>query len=311
LKKLSGSDRVICEVFEARFAPVTSRLADAAFVITQDHKPTGGVEVSESPHYLAQDRTTTMGKHDSGTFTPGNRRHQRACERGVTVFESDFFHAEGNARRERSFLATLDIQIDYVNSRYSTRCSLSSGGATAPDSRAAKGNRSPRRRGDKQGWSAGELSRGPWEHRPNLTRFHVGYKQSIRSIGKLIDHYEVAVRESIRAHITRENIGGDFYGAHQMKARFSARHLGLTIDLIAGDRSHHDESDRVQFDPDAITFALDQGQFCFQWLLNLARIFRKAETQELAAGWRLAVAHPLAAQGLSSAQTREAGRDRN
>src|SRR6185503_10756534 len=53
---------------------------------------------------------------------------------------------------------------------------------------------------------------------------------------------------------------------------------------------------RAQLDPDAITFALDQCQFCLKRLQQLSGIFSETEVQKLDPAGRLAVSHPLASQ---------------
>jgi hypothetical protein len=74
------------------------------------------------PKHLAQLGATTMRKHDGGMLSPlslCSGDQQRTRERDITIFESDFFPSDGNSRRVRSGLAglaTLPIQIDYVNS---------------------------------------------------------------------------------------------------------------------------------------------------------------------------------------------------
>ena len=66
------------------------------------------------------------------------------------------------------------------------------------------------------------------------------------SVGKSIDHYVVAVAKAISADIARQNFRRDLHGAHQTKASFGSRHLGLSFDYIAGESSRHDEFKRAQ-----------------------------------------------------------------
>jgi hypothetical protein len=56
-------------------------------------------------------------------------------------------------------------------------------------------------------------------------------------VGKSIDHYVIAVAKAIRADIARQNLRRDLHGAHQMKASFGSRNLGLSFDFIAGESS--------------------------------------------------------------------------
>src|SRR5215207_337452 len=128
-----------------------------------------------------------MGEHEGGALClrcSGRRgQQQRARERDITVFESDFFLADVTAHGECSGLsiggATLMVQINYVNSPLT--------------SIVAKGKCLPGGRGHIQCGSAGELSLRSWEDRAGLAGFHVGHPQGVLSAGKSINHYVVAV----------------------------------------------------------------------------------------------------------------------
>ena len=75
-----------------------------------------------------------MGKHEGGTLSPlslCSGDQQRTRERDITVFESDFFLADEHSRRVRSGLATLHIQIDYVNSRWGSSPTVREGSKCA------------------------------------------------------------------------------------------------------------------------------------------------------------------------------------